>query len=37
MKAKIKIALLLSSISFILYSCGNSNKEIDQTEYSLIL
>lgn len=28
MKAKIKIALLLSSISFILYSCGNSNKEI---------
>lgn len=28
MKTKIKIALLLSTISFILYSCGNSNKEI---------
>lgn len=28
MIAKIKIALVLSSISFVLYSCGNSNKEI---------
>ncbi len=28
MIAKIKIALVLSFISFVLYSCGNSNKEI---------